>query len=92
MSELLQDFQKKLIFPLDFPSQRYTERLQKITLFIGALSASIIGLATQSLKNLLIVYGISIAITALVVIPAYPAYTKRKLQWVQPKVVDISVE
>lgn len=92
MSELLQDIQRKLIFPLDFPSQRYTERLQQITLLIGAVVASIVGLSTQSLKNLLVVYGICIAITALLVLPAYPAYTRRKLQWVQPQVLNISTE
>lgn len=92
MSEVLQDIQRKLIFPLDFPSQKYTERLQQITLLIGAIIASIVGLSTQSLKNLIIVYGICIAITGLVVLPAYPAYTRRKLQWVQPKVVNISTE
>lgn len=92
MSELLQDIQRKLIFPLDFPSQRYTERLQQITLLIGAVIASIVGLSTQSLKNLVVVYGICIAITALLVLPAYPAYTRRKLQWVQPQVLNISTE
>lgn len=92
MSELLQDIQRKLIFPLDFPSQRYTERLQQITLLIGAVVASIVGLSTQSLKNLVVVYGICIAITALLVLPAYPAYTRRKLQWVQPQVLNISTE
>lgn len=91
MSELLQDFQRKLVFPLDFPSQRYTEKLQQITLLIGAIVASIVGLTTQSLKNLIVVYVVVVALTALAVLPAYPAYTKRKLQWVQPQ-VNISSE
>ncbi|AQZ11653.1 SPC1 (YJR010C-A) [Zygosaccharomyces parabailii] len=90
MSEILQDIQRKLIFPLDFPSQKFTETVQQVTLLVGAILACNVGCATQSLKHLLIIYGISCLIAAIAVLPAYPAYTKKKLQWVQPEVASVS--
>ncbi|CAI4540676.1 CDG_1a_G0029970.mRNA.1.CDS.1 [Saccharomyces cerevisiae] len=91
MSEILQDVQRKLVFPIDFPSQRKTEKFQQLSLMIGALVACILGFAQQSLKVLLIAYGISCVITLICVLPAYPWYNKQKLRWAQPK-IEINVD
>lgn len=88
MSEILQDIQRKLIFPFDFPSQKLTETIQQAILFGGAFLACNVGFATQSLKYLLIIYGVAVVIAAIAVLPPYPMYTRRKLQWVQPQVVS----
>ena len=81
MSEILQDVQRKLVFPIDFPSQRKTEKFQQLSLMIGALVACILGFAQQSLK----------VITLICVLPAYPWYNKQKLRWAQPK-IEINVD
>ncbi|CAI4569228.1 CDA_G0029710.mRNA.1.CDS.1 [Saccharomyces cerevisiae] len=91
MSEILQDVQRKLVFPIDFPSQRKTEKFQQLSLMIGALVACIFGFAQQSLKVLLTAYGISCVITLICVLPAYPWYNKQKLRWAQPK-IEINVD
>ncbi|CAI4034421.1 hypothetical protein SMKI_10G2120 [Saccharomyces mikatae IFO 1815] len=91
MSAILQEVQRKLIFPIDFPSQRKTEKLQQLSLTIGAVLACILGFAQQSLNVLLVVYGISCAVTLIFVLPAYPWYNKQKLRWVQPK-IEINVD
>ncbi|QHS74249.1 signal peptidase complex subunit SPC1 SPAR_J02010 [Saccharomyces paradoxus] len=91
MSEILQDVQRKLIFPIDFPSQRKTEKFQQLSLTIGAVIACILGFTQQSLKVLLIAYGISCVVTLICVLPAYPWYNKQKLRWAQPK-IEINVD
>ncbi|CAI4043821.1 hypothetical protein SKDZ_10G2170 [Saccharomyces kudriavzevii ZP591] len=91
MSAILQDIQRKLILPIDFPSQRKTEKLQHLTLTIGAAVACMLGFAQQSLYVLLITYGASCVITLMFVLPAYPWYNKQKLRWAQPK-IEINVD
>ena len=91
MSEILQDVQRKLVFPIDFPSQRKTEKFQQLSLMIGAFVACILVFAQQSLKVLLTAYGISCVITLICVLPAYPWYNKQKLRWAQPK-IEINVD
>ncbi|EJS43027.1 spc1p [Saccharomyces arboricola H-6] len=91
MSAILEDIQRKLILPIDFPSQRKTEKLQQLSLTIGALVACILGFAQQSLRTLLVTYGISCVITLMCVLPAYPWYNKQKLRWAQPK-IQINVD
>lgn len=91
MSALLQDIQRKLIFPIDFPSQQKTESFQQLSLTIGAVIACILGFAQQSLYVLLVTYGISCVVTLLCVLPAYPWYNKQKLRWAQPK-IEINID
>ncbi|CCC69763.1 hypothetical protein NCAS_0D01820 [Naumovozyma castellii] len=85
MSAILDEIQKFLVLPIDFPSQKRTFELQQNILLIGAIAASIYGFLTQSLYNTLICYGVTFVVTLLLVVPPYPFYNKQKLQWVQPK-------
>ncbi|SCU79106.1 LAFA_0B00760g1_1 [Lachancea sp. 'fantastica'] len=86
MSEVLQDIQKKLVFPIDFASQRRTDRLVHRTLLFGTISTSLIGFFTQSLFNLMVGFGATVALCMLVALPSYTAYNKQRPEWVKPKI------
>ncbi|SCU97326.1 LANO_0E15742g1_1 [Lachancea nothofagi CBS 11611] len=86
MSELLQEIQKKLVFPIDFASQRKTDQLVFRTLFFGTVTASLIGFFTQSLLNLIICFGVTFALCLVAVLPSYHAYNKQRPEWVKPKI------
>ncbi|QLG71002.1 hypothetical protein HG535_0B00400 [Zygotorulaspora mrakii] len=86
MSEILQELGRKLVFPIDFRSQKNTERYQQLILIAGAILASLIGFFAQSLLYLVVTYGLAIVVAMVVVLPAYPAYTREKLDWVKPKI------
>lgn len=86
MSEILEEIKQKLVFPIDFPSQRNTERLINTILAAGSVVACLVGFYMQSLTYLLMIYGSVVVLTLIVVVPAYPSYTRRKLDWVKPKV------
>lgn len=88
MSEILEEIKKTLVFPIDYPSQERTESLQNALLAIGAALSCITGFYMQSLIWLLAIYGFSVVLTLIVVLPAYPAYNARKLEWVRPKIVN----
>lgn len=88
MSEILEEIKNKLVFPIDYPSQEKTEWLQNALLALGALISCIVGFYKQSLVYLLAVYISSVVLTLIVVLPAYPAYTARKLEWVRPKIIE----
>lgn len=86
MSEVLQEIQKKLVFPIDFASQRETDRLVNRTLIFGTIAACFIGLFTQSLANLMMSFGVSLALCFAAVLPSYSAYNKRRPEWVKTKI------
>ncbi|SCU82423.1 LAME_0C01046g1_1 [Lachancea meyersii CBS 8951] len=86
MSQVLQEIQKKLVFPIDFVSQRQTDRLVHRTLLFGTIVASLIGFFTQSLFNLMLSFGATIALCMVAVLPSYPAYNKKRPEWVKPKI------
>ncbi|CEP62660.1 signal peptidase complex subunit SPC1 LALA0_S06e00760g [Lachancea lanzarotensis] len=86
MSEVLQEIQKKLVFPIDFASQRRTDQLVHRALLFGTISASLIGFLTQSLFNLVIGFGATVALCMLVTLPSYTTYNKKRLEWVKPKI------
>ena len=88
MSDILQDLQAKLVFPIDFPSQTTVFKRLHVILLIGVIFASMYGFITQSLSNLIVVYVAFILVTMLVVIPSYPSYKKHNLEWVQPEIVQ----
>lgn len=88
MSEILEEIKKKLVFPLDFPSQEKAEFIQNALLAFGAFVSCLVGFYKQSLIWLLATYASAILLTLVVVLPAYPAYTARKVQWVRPKIVN----
>ncbi|QLQ81139.1 hypothetical protein HG537_0E04940 [Torulaspora globosa] len=87
MSEILEEIKHKLVFPIDFPSQRRTERIQNVILAMGSLLSCLVGFYMQSLTHLMVIYGLSIVIALIVVLPAYPSYTRRKLEWARSKIV-----
>lgn len=87
MSEILENIHKKLVFPIDFPSQKKNEKVQAVILSVGAVLSCIIGFYAQSLFYLLVTYGIAYLIAIVAILPAYPAYTAHKLVWVHPRIV-----
>ncbi|SCU91452.1 LADA_0F10044g1_1 [Lachancea dasiensis] len=86
MSELLHEIQKKLVFPIDFVSQRQVERLVYRILFFGTSAACLIGFVTQSMFNLLTCFGVSFTLCLIAVLPSYPAFNKQRPEWVKPRI------
>lgn len=87
MSEILEEIRRKLVFPIDFPSQQRTERIQNIVLAAGSVLSCLVGFYTQSLAYLMVIYGFTVVLALIVVLPAYPSYTSRKLQWAKSNIV-----
>ncbi|CAR21433.1 Signal peptidase complex subunit SPC1 [Lachancea thermotolerans] len=86
MSEVLQEIQKKLVFPIDFASQRRLDRSVYLCLMIGTVVSCFIGLFTQSLFNLVVSFGLTFCVCLALGLPSYPAYNKQRLEWVKPKI------
>lgn len=76
----------KLVFPIDFASQKSTLNITRIVLLAFALLATVVGFFAQSLSILLVIYTVGILLTLLIVGPAYPCYNKQKLTWVKPTI------
>lgn len=91
MSSIVQEIQKKLVFPVDYPSQRALASKTQLLTKVVALIAFAYGLYTQSIGNLLMAYAAGLLVIALVVVPAYPAYNKQKLTFVVPKPVTVDI-
>lgn len=86
MSELLQEISRIIVFPIDFPSQQYTEKLATRILAFGTVVSCSIGFVTQSLATLVYCYGACCLLCLLLVLPSYPTYNKRRLKWAGTKI------
>lgn len=86
MSNIMEDINRSLQYPIDYTSQRSTQYRHKILLAVGALISCIIGFITQSILQLLICYGCFIVLTLIMIVPAYAKYNKNRLSWVSVKV------
>ena len=91
MSSIVQEILKKLVFPVDYPSQRSLSSKAELLIKVVAVLAFVYGLYSQSIKNLLVVYGAGLVVVALVVVPPYPSYNKQKLSFVVPKQVAVDI-
>ncbi|SMN20786.1 similar to Saccharomyces cerevisiae YJR010C-A SPC1 Subunit of the signal peptidase complex (SPC) [Maudiozyma saulgeensis] len=91
MSEIVQEINKYLVFPVDYPSQKKLNDRTHILIILFGIISFVYGYVTQSIKNLLICYGVGILITSLIIVPAYPFYNKQKLNFVTPKRVNIDI-
>ncbi|QLL33578.1 hypothetical protein HG536_0E04890 [Torulaspora globosa] len=87
MSEILEEVKRKLVFPIDFPSQQRTERVQNIVLATGSVLSCLVGFYMQSLTHLMVIYGLAVVLALIAVLPAYPSYTSRKLEWAKSSIV-----
>lgn len=80
--DVFKEFSRMIVFPIDYESQNYLNRLKIKLLYSGIVASCVIGYSTNSLLNLLYTF-IGVYIMALVIIlPAYPNYNKYRLQWV----------
>lgn len=91
MSEILQEISRKLVFPIDYPSQKALSKRTTNLIKLVALVAFIYGCLTESIKNLLIAYASGIVVIGLIVVPPYPSYTRQKLVFVKPAVATVSI-
>lgn len=91
MSQVLQEISKQLVFPIDYPSQQKLTDRTHYLIILSAIVAFIYGYIKQSIYQLLISYGIGIIITGLIIIPSYPMYNKKRLEFVKPKQIDITI-
>ncbi|KAH3899026.1 related to Signal peptidase complex subunit SPC1 [Saccharomycodes ludwigii] len=82
-SEWLQELSNKMIFPIDLPSQKYTNRVTHKLLFLSSIISVVLGIIYDSMKTLLYFYGASVLICLILVVPAYPSYNENKLKWVE---------
>lgn len=69
MNSVIEDIQKKLVFPIDYPKQRKYNQYNKIILIIAGIISSLIGFTTQSLFLTFIIYLAFIILTLLVLLP-----------------------
>lgn len=84
--DILQELSYKLILPIDFESQIYTEKLTSKILSAGLIISCILGYSLQSLKWMIYCFLASYFITLIAILPSYPIYNKKKPQWVSTKI------
>lgn len=87
--DVLQDLGRHLVFPIDFESQAYTERISKLGLYAVTVISCVVGYASNSIKICAAVFVAGVIGVMAAVLPAYPAYNKNRPKWVSsgPKVV-----
>ncbi|KAG0653744.1 Signal peptidase complex subunit [Monosporozyma unispora] len=89
MSEIFSELGNKLVFPIDYESQRNTLKRQKLLISVGCIISCIVGFLSQSILQLLICYLCFIFVTCVLILPAYKSYNKKRLQFVKPANIKI---
>ena len=89
MSEIFSELGNKLVFPIDYESQRNTQKRQNLMISVGCVISCIVGLLSQSILQLLICYLCFVFVTCVVVLPVYKSYKQKPLEFVKPVNVKI---
>ncbi|PBK98226.1 microsomal signal peptidase 12 kDa subunit [Armillaria gallica] len=69
---------------IDFEGQRLAEQMSRIYLIAATAISFIIGFALQSLQTTFILYGASVVILALIVVPPWPMFNRHAVTWLPP--------
>ncbi|AET39795.1 signal peptidase complex subunit SPC1 Ecym_4783 [Eremothecium cymbalariae DBVPG len=80
--EVLQELGWKLLFPIDFESQRYTAAISSKLIAVGTVLGCLLGYFTNCCLMTVYTFGATYILTLLIVVPAYPAYNKKRVNWV----------
>ncbi|AAS54815.1 AGR325Cp [Eremothecium gossypii ATCC 10895] len=80
--EIFNDLSRKLVFPIDYPSQRRVAKLTDIILGSGTLVSCLLGFYAGSLSLTLYAFAAAYGLALLLVVPAYGKYRQQKLAWV----------
>ncbi|KAI7904671.1 microsomal signal peptidase 12kDa subunit [Cokeromyces recurvatus] len=70
---------------IDFEGQKKTEQLLRYFLFASAFTSFTVGYCMSSIQLLMIVFCIGLILTALVIIPPWPAYNKHPQPFIKLK-------
>ncbi|OBA23427.1 hypothetical protein METBIDRAFT_34727 [Metschnikowia bicuspidata var. bicuspidata NRRL YB-4993] len=72
-------------FPIDFEGQKKASQYTSLFLYVSVIASVSAGFLTQNILHILYVLATCIAVTALAILPAWPAYKKNPTQWLQVK-------
>mmetsp|Transcript_16782 Transcript_16782/g.28776 ORF Transcript_16782/g.28776 Transcript_16782/m.28776 type:complete len:86 (-) Transcript_16782:482-739(-) len=70
-----------LFRPMDFQGQKLAELLMVRLLVIAAAISWIVGFLCKDFKLMVQICGAALALTSLVVLPAWPFYSRNPLNW-----------
>lgn len=84
--EILNELKQHLVMPIDFKAQQRLDHLTHIVLGTGAFVSFGYGFYTQSLYNLMVVFGVFCVVMMLIALPPLPAYRKNNLKWAETKI------
>jgi len=70
---------------IDFEGQRVTDQATHYALVIISVLSFLIGLALQSLQTTFVLFGASVLVLTLVIIPPWPAYNTHPVKWLPRK-------
>ncbi|CCF58342.1 hypothetical protein KAFR_0E01880 [Kazachstania africana CBS 2517] len=90
--EVFQELSQKLVFPIDYKSQKYIGKQMNVAIAAVGIAATVYGYMTGSIQNLLICYIAGLLGTCIWLVPAYPAYRKHNLKFVEKPVINITTD
>ncbi|KAG0218461.1 microsomal signal peptidase 12 kDa subunit-domain-containing protein [Mortierella sp. GBAus27b] len=72
-------------YHIDYHGQRLSDRLNQGIISAFGVIGFLVGFFLQDIFLTLYIFGAGIAVTALVVIPAWPPYNKNQLRWLSSR-------
>ncbi|KAK0452921.1 microsomal signal peptidase 12kDa subunit [Desarmillaria tabescens] len=69
---------------IDFEGQRLAEQMSRIYLIAVTAISFIVGFVLQSLQTTFILYGVSVFVLALIVVPPWPMFNRHAVTWLPP--------
>ncbi|RNA08955.1 signal peptidase complex subunit 1 [Brachionus plicatilis] len=76
----------KIPTSIDFVGQKRAELLFQVIIVISAIIGFIYGFLEQKFSYTLMALGVGVTISALAVLPPWPAWKKNPLKWQEPKI------
>lgn len=72
-------------FPIDFEGQKSAHAQVSRCLSVGVVASILAGVLTNNIFSLLLTFIASLVITAIIVVPSWPAYNKNPVSFLKVK-------
>ena len=66
---------------MDFKGQKLSELMYQICLYIFGVVGFVVGFATGSFRNMMLIYGVGVMMAIVIAVPDWPYFNQNPQRW-----------
>jgi len=66
---------------MDFKGQKLSELMYQICIYIFGVVGFVVGFATGSFRNMMLIYGVGVMMSIVIAVPDWPYFNQNPQRW-----------